>query len=90
MKSRIPTTRAQLIERSLRCFRSGLLGLIPVLGVPFATRAWVEYFRLRRPRAGLWNPASSYLGWSVFLACVGLFLTLALGLWIVQIVIQPD
>ena len=90
MKSRSPTTRAQLIERSLRCLRSGILGLIPILGVPFAARAWVEFLRLRRTREGLWNPASDYLAWSALLACVGLLLTLVLGLWIIQIVIQPD
>ena len=83
MKSRIPATRAQLIERSLRCFRSGLLGLIPLLGVPFAARACVEYLRLRRPREGLWNPASGYLRWSLALSGAGLLLTLLLGLWMV-------
>ena len=83
MKSQAPTTRTDLIERSLRSFRCGLVGLIPVLGVPFAARAWLEYFRLRRPREGLWNPASRYLTCSALLASAGLMLTLLLCLWVV-------
>jgi hypothetical protein len=85
MKSRLPTSRSELIGRSLHCLSSGLLGLIPVLGIPFAARAWVEFLRLRRPPGQLWNPASAYLIWGVSLACVGLLLTLLVGLWVVLI-----
>ena len=88
MKSRKPATRAHLIERSLRCFRCAMLGLIPVLGIPFAVRAWVEYARLRRPPAGLWNPAARYLGWSTALASAGILLTLLVSLWIIAVALQ--
>ena len=51
----------ELIARSLRCFVRGLVGLLPLVGLPFAAAALAGYFRLRRHRGFDWNPAQDYL-----------------------------
>jgi hypothetical protein len=57
-----------LIERSLGCFRCALLGLIPVLGLPFMVSALRQHWQLKRKCAGMWNPAQAYLKWGGILA----------------------
>lgn len=62
-----------IIERSLSCFMWGLLGLIPVLGVPMALRAMQQNWRVSRDAKGTWNPAHRYLLWGIVCARVGVF-----------------
>lgn len=70
--------RVELIRRSVRCFTFGLLGLIPVLGLPVAGLALSEFVRATRRAAVEWNPGSAYLHSGLVLACVAMTLTAAL------------
>jgi hypothetical protein len=60
-----------MIERSLSCFAWGLLGLIPVLGIPMAIRSIQQHWHVSRDCKGLWNPAHRYLLWGIVCARVG-------------------
>jgi hypothetical protein len=68
----------QIIERSLRCFVLGLIGLVPVLGVPFGVAALVVFREVARGSGTRWNPAQTYLTWGLATALAGLLLTLIL------------
>jgi len=70
--------RIEVIERSLRCFTYGLIGLLPGLGAPFAAIAIVNHFRVSGRCGGQWNPARRYLAWGLVAALAGLSATLAL------------
>jgi hypothetical protein len=48
----------RMLERSLDCFRSGLIGLAPVVGVPWSVGAVRGYVHARAAGRGLWNPAA--------------------------------
>jgi hypothetical protein len=44
--------RVQIIERSLRCFFCGLVGILPGIGLPFAVVAlgdWIFVLRHKSP-----------------------------------------
>jgi len=74
MNSATPAVKIEMIERSVRCFVLGLLGLLPVIGVPLAMMAESQYTRVRQIRDGHWNPAHHYLYWGVVCARLGLVL----------------
>jgi hypothetical protein len=82
MSRRLPVSRVEVIERSLRCFVLGLLALVPVLGVPLAVEALFEFWRVRREGGPDWNPASRYLVAGERLAILGLLETF---LWVLVI-----
>jgi hypothetical protein len=63
MKSNHPLSKPELIQCSLRCFAFGVLGLLPMIGIPFALHSVVLYNRARRGQGDLWNPASRFLFW---------------------------
>jgi hypothetical protein len=71
--------RIEAIERSLRCFTLGLLGLIPLLGIPAALVAHGEFRRVRRHYGRCWNPARKYLLLGIVFADITLGITLAGG-----------
>lgn len=64
--------RLVAIEQSLRAFRLSLWGLIPLLGLVSSVRALLLRRRIRRMFQD-WNPADSYLCWSVIFGVFGLF-----------------
>ena len=66
--------KIRVIKLSLRCLRYGLLGLIPVIGIPFIITAFICYGRARREAGGEWNPARRQLYWGVGLAITDLLL----------------
>ena len=67
--------KIEVIQRSLRCFTLGLIGILPVLGIPFAIVALSNYFQVKRLVGAQWNPAQTYLTWGMATALCGLFLT---------------
>ena len=70
-----PAEQIEVIERSLRCFVSGLFALLPGLGVfPAASAFWMAH-RVRSRCRGDWNPASRYVNLGVWCACAGLLVT---------------
>ena len=81
--------RVELIQRSLRCFTTGLVGLLPVLGVPFAIVAVSHFFRVKRMAGTQWNPAQDYLAWGLATALSGLFLTIV-AVFVIAIIIVEE
>jgi len=75
-----------VIERSLSCFYCGVLGLIPVLGLPLVIRSLQQYWRVKRDPSGLWNPAKRYLKWGIICARIGLVVFVILITSIVLVV----
>ena len=67
-----PDAVVEVINASLRCFWLGCLGLMPVVGVPFALIATIRAVQLNRRYRDEWNPAKHYLEWGARLACAGL------------------
>ena len=58
--------RIESINSSLRCFAYSLIGLVPILGLPWWLAAMFQGRKARRAARGNWNPASRYLklaGW---------------------------
>lgn len=69
--------RVAIIEGSMRCFAHGCIGLIPILGAPFAWKALAESRRVSQFQSLAWNPARVYLRVGSTLACLGTLLTVA-------------
>ena len=65
------------IHKSLTIFVCGLIGVAPVVGLPFGLAAIGLFISARRKRSG-WNPAEHYLDWGVRFALLGFILTLLL------------
>jgi hypothetical protein len=63
--------KIRMLKNSLRCFVCGLLGLLPVIGLPFAIAAlWISG-RVRAREKLFWNAAQSYRVWGVVCAAGG-------------------
>lgn len=76
MKATETLSKAEVIDRSLRCFSAGLASVLPLVGIPFAVYAVVQYRRVRRGQGDLWNPARRYLFWGGVCARMSLVLYL--------------
>ena len=86
MKFSTPFDKVQVIERSLHCFTCGLLGLLPLVGLPFAIMALFDSFRITTRKANIWNPADRYLSVGTFCAALGLILNcLGVGIILVEV-----
>ncbi len=71
MNDDIPAAKIRMLESSLRCFACGLLGLLPVIGLPFALVAlWISG-RVRASENKLWNAARPYRIWGIGCAAFG-------------------
>jgi len=68
--------KTETLERSLRCFACGLLGLVPVLGLPAAVLALVQFHKVTVGKGGQWNAAQPYLLWGFILGGLGLLVSL--------------
>ncbi len=67
-------TKIQMLKSSMRCFVFGLLGLIPLIGLPFAlTALWISG-RVRVREKQFWNAARPYRIWGVICAAIGTIL----------------
>jgi len=52
--------KLKMLKGSMRCFIFGLLGFIPIIGLPFALASlWISG-RVRRLEKLFWNPARPY------------------------------
>jgi len=63
--------RIRMLNNSLRCFTCGLLGLLPVIGLPFAFMALMLSGQVRAAQKQHWNAARVYWIWGVIAAMVG-------------------
>jgi len=79
MKSSKSFDKAQVIERSLRCFAFGLTGLLPGIGVPFAVVALSDFLQVKLHMVPMWNPAERYLGIGALCAIAGIGLTVIIA-----------
>ena len=73
-----PMLRVRLAERSLRAYTLGLLGLVPLFGLPLAgLSTWIGGKTLKESRS-LWNPAKKYAlgGFILGIASLGIQATL--------------
>ena len=53
----IPAAKIKMMNASNRCLVFGLLGLLPLIGAPFAFAALWTSFSARRWERQFWNPA---------------------------------
>ena len=66
----IPAAKINMIKGSIRCLIFGLLGLLPIIGLPFGLAAlWISG-RVRVKEKQFWNAAKPYRVWGV--ACAAL------------------
>ena len=72
MKARAELSNIEIMEMSLKCFRFGMLGVLPFFGLPLAARSLSYYSRVWRAQSGLWNPARDYWRWGGYFALFGL------------------
>jgi hypothetical protein len=78
-----------MMQRSVQCFVFGLLGLLPVIGIPFAFAAiWVGG-KVRASERQFWNAAKPYRVWGVVFAFLGLVSTLLVAAYIVINSLEP-
>ena len=85
-----PMPKTEMMERSLRCFAYGLIGLLPVIGIPMALLSVAQYRRVKRGRGEMWNPAHRYLFWGGVCARMGLALFLLIPVVVITIGIMLD
>ena len=63
--------KIKMLNSSMRCFVFGMLGLIPLIGLPFALAAlWISGC-VRAKEKQLWNAARPYRIWGVVCAAGG-------------------
>jgi hypothetical protein len=60
-----------MLKNSMRCFVLGLLGLLPVIGLPFAVAALWLAGRARVAEKQSWNAARPYRIWGAVCAAAG-------------------
>jgi hypothetical protein len=63
--------KIRMLENSMRCFVCGLLGLLPVIGFPFALAALVLSGQVRAGQKKYWNAARPYWILGVISAVAG-------------------
>jgi hypothetical protein len=77
------TAKLKMLQASTRCLVFGLLGLVPVLGLPFALAAlWISG-RVRQQEKQRWNAARPYR--LVGVACAALGAVLWTGILIIAV-----
>jgi len=63
--------KIRMMEGSIHCFIFGLLGLLPVIGLPFAFAALWYSGRIRPGEKQFWNPAKPFRVAGVASAAIG-------------------
>ena len=71
MNDDIPSAKIRMFKDSMRCFVYGLLGLLPVIGLPFAIAALWLSGRVRAKEKHFGNAAKPYRIWGVACAALG-------------------
>ena len=67
----IPATKIKMMQASLRCLVFGILGLLPVIGVPFALVGLAASYSARKYERYFWNPAKPQRIMGLICAAVG-------------------
>ena len=66
------TEKIKMIKASLQCFVFGLLGLLPVIGLPFGLAALIVSGKVRAGQKKHWNVARPYWICGLVCAAVGM------------------
>jgi hypothetical protein len=67
-----PDAKILMLKNSLRCHVCGLLGLLPVIGLPFAIAALMIFSgKVRAGQKKYWNAARPYWFWGIVCAASG-------------------
>ena len=66
-----PEAKIRMLKSSSHCLVCGLLGLLPVIGLPFAIAALVLAGKVRQQERRLWNAARPYRIGGVASAAIG-------------------
>ena len=72
--------RIEVITKSLRCFTLGLVGCVPLLGLPASVLAITIFQQVTWRKRDDWNPARRYLLWGFFLGAFSLLLSVFVGM----------
>jgi hypothetical protein len=66
-----PAAKIKMMKASIRCLVFGTLGLLPVIGLPFAFASLYVAGKVRKQEKLFWNPAKPYRIWGVVCAGIG-------------------
>ena len=78
--------RIAAVKSSLRCFVYSLIGLVPLIGIPFAVAAIVRSRQVQKAASPDWNPGDRYLNAARRIGPLG-FLTSAIFVFLVGFVL---
>jgi hypothetical protein len=78
--------RIAAVKSSLRCFVYSLIGLVPLIGIPFAVAAIVRSRQVQKAISSDWNPGDRYLNAAGRIGPLS-FLTSAIFLLLVGLVL---
>jgi hypothetical protein len=67
----LPAAKIKMMKGSIRCLIFGVLGLLPIIGLPFALGALWLSGRVQVKEKLFWNAARPYRIWGVACAVVG-------------------
>ena len=67
-------SKIKMMEGSFQCFAFGLLGLLPIIGIPFGIVALLLSGRVLAGQRRFWNPARPYWLCGIICAWFGLIL----------------
>jgi hypothetical protein len=82
--------RIRMLKSSLECFACGLLGLLPLIGFPFAVAALVISGKVRVRQKKFWNAARPYWLGGIACGCAGIFLWGAVWILILFRALNPN
>ena len=82
--------KIQMLKSSLSCFVCGLLGLLPLIGPPFAVAALVISGKVRVRQKTFWNAAKPYWMGGIACGCLGILLWGAVWIIIIFHALNPD
>ena len=77
-----PADGIRAINYSLRCFAFSAASLVPLIGLPLAIIAFLNYRKASDIVNDRWNPARTYLLWGSVLGSLGLLISLLIILFL--------
>jgi len=80
--------KAAMLRKSLHCFIFGLVGLLPLLGLPFAIASLVLAGQVRQAEKRHWNAARAYCIWGGVAAALGTIFWFIVGVLIAASIVS--